>query len=422
MDIMANEDFTTYTEVDPNSRITVIAAKVSWSLNRQESAWVYDDKGAAFFSGDFAHALTVTLSAASSGGFIMAWALTNDIDGYRTIYNAAGSGLFLTLGAPSGTDETISIFEVDGVETVYNDVYTFVGAMPHTVYLKIARDESVGTFGTLYCYIFSDAARTILLDTLSIALHTSKKDFRYIFACETWVDDGTLATTGYMEDLDLSSSVDAPTVTIQAITNIVTTTARGHGNVTDLGDANLTDYGFVLDDEAQSTPTITDSGSGKWQKYSLGAKTVIGIFADDFSGLTEGLTYAVRTYAINIYGTSYSSEVSFVAGTAGDRSFPTDPLLRVSGIKRTFFAGIDGKAVYQTQLTLGGISTAYISPISPREVPSVVTPTPLPSGQEFSQAAYETWLINNDIADIMRVFGHFPSYQDWVQRKQGGGL
>ena len=102
--------------------------------------------------------------------------------------------------------------------------------------------------------------------------------------------------------------------------------------------------------------------------------------------------------------------------------YPIDPLLRVSGIRRTFFAGIGGQSVYQTVLTLGGMSTLYISPISPREIESVVTPTPLPSGQDFSQASYERWLMNNDIADIMRIVGHFPSYREWLEWTQKGGV
>ncbi len=69
------------------------------------------------------------------------------------------------------------------------------------------------------------------------------------------------------------------------------------------------------------------------------------------------------------YGT-----VKTVSVTAGE-VFPTDPLLRASGIRRTFWAGLGGRAVYQCELALGGISTSYVSPIGSREIPSAVTPT-----------------------------------------------
>ena len=47
---MAVEDFTTYTEVDPNSRITVSSTKVTWaSVQRDEDAYVYKDKGVNYF-------------------------------------------------------------------------------------------------------------------------------------------------------------------------------------------------------------------------------------------------------------------------------------------------------------------------------------------------------------------------------------
>ncbi len=47
-------------------------------------------------------------------------------------------------------------------------------------YLKVTRDESEGTYGKLYCYIYSDSVRLTLVDTLTVTL-TEKQDFRYQF-------------------------------------------------------------------------------------------------------------------------------------------------------------------------------------------------------------------------------------------------
>ncbi|KKN23193.1 hypothetical protein LCGC14_0907360 [marine sediment metagenome] len=301
---MAVEDFTAYTETDPNSRITVTANKVAWSaLQRQESAWVYADKGAAFFDGDFTHILTVNLAAASSGGFLMAWALTNDIDGFRTIDNANGDGLFLGLGAPTGTDETVGIHELDG-GLLYSDSYTLVGAMPHTVYVKLVRDESVGTYGTFYAYIYSDAARTTLLDTLSITLHSSKKDYRYIFPCQAWVDDTTLSTTGYTEDLNISLTTTAPSVTTQAATSVDKTTATGNGNITGLGVPVATQYGSVW--ATHINPTTDDS-----KTEDVASPPATGAFTSSLTGLVPNTLYYSRAYVTNSVGTFYGAEVTF---------------------------------------------------------------------------------------------------------------
>jgi hypothetical protein len=56
-------------------------------------------------------------------------------------------------------------------------------------YLTLDRDESVGTFGTLYAHLFSDEARSTTLETLTLTL-TEKQDFRYIYGAISW-DDAT---------------------------------------------------------------------------------------------------------------------------------------------------------------------------------------------------------------------------------------
>jgi len=109
--------------------------------------------------------------------------------------------------------------------------------------------------------------------------------------------------------------------------------------------------------------------------------------------------------------------------TGGARVFPINPLLRVSGIVRTFWSGLGGKGVYQTVLTLGGISTTYVSPISDREPPSAVTPTPLPSGPGYQEADYKRWLTSFYMEQMLT--GSFSmvapmSYPQWVRWKAGG--
>jgi len=139
-----------------------------------------------------------------------------------------------------------------------------------------------------------------------------------------------------------------PTVTIQAITNIVTTTARGHGNVTDLGASAVTEHGHCW----ATTTAPTTAGS----KTTLGAKAAIGEFVSELTGLTEGLTYYVRAYATNSYGTSYSSELSFVADTASDggHSYPVDGQTRVTSLIHR-----SDRGTYTLEILLGEVTADF---------------------------------------------------------------
>ena len=198
---MALEDFTGYSEVDPNSRISKTATRVTWaSLDRNETAYTYKDKTTDYFDGDFTHLLTVNATACADGAIIAFWALTNDLNDLRTIDNANGSWLSITMFGTGG-GVWITLDECDS-GSVFEDSYVASKNTPY--YLKVVRDESVGTYGTLYCYIYSDPARTTLVDTLTLTLHTSKKDFRYIHAVNTFNASTTpFLGSGYTENLNL---------------------------------------------------------------------------------------------------------------------------------------------------------------------------------------------------------------------------
>lgn len=95
----------------------------------------------------------------------------------------------------------------------------------------------------------------------------------------------------------------APTVTTASITDIFGTTATGGGNVTSDGGCTVTARGVCW--STSSNPTIANS------KTTDGTGT--GSFTSSLTGLTCGTTYYVRAYATNSQGTSYGSQVSFVA-------------------------------------------------------------------------------------------------------------
>jgi len=108
--------------------------------------------------------------------------------------------------------------------------------------------------------------------------------------------------TGYQPKLVVTYSlpISAPTVTTQAATNILTTSATGNGNITSTGGENATVRGFKYGLTQADTWSVSDSGS-------FGA----GAYTKAITGLSPGTLYYIRAFAVNSAGTSYGSYVSF---------------------------------------------------------------------------------------------------------------
>ena len=95
-------------------------------------------------------------------------------------------------------------------------------------------------------------------------------------------------------------------------------------------------------------------------------------------------------------------------------TYPSNSLARSSGIKRMFWSGSGGDAVYQMVLSSGGLSTTYVSPVDNREPLSAMDPTPYPVGPGLRQIDYENWLRKTSLEVILEIFKHFPTYTEWV--------
>ncbi len=304
---MALEDFGTYTEVDPNSHITKTTRRITVAgLTSQEDAYVYLDKGAAFFDGDFTHDITVEATAVTADGRFYFWALTNAIDDMKGIDDASGSYLAAFIYGAGTNNIDIYIEESDS-GGIFQDAWT-APAMDTPYYLKIIRDEAVGTYGTLYCYIYSDINRSTLVDTLLTTLRTSKKDFRYIFGANTRNSGiGGRTVSGYCENLELSGAI-LPKVTAQPATDITSVAATGHGTIVNLGISAVSAHGYCWATTVDPTTadSKTDEGGGS-----------LGVFESSITGLSTGQEYYARPYATNGAGTSYGANVYFIAGQPG---------------------------------------------------------------------------------------------------------
>ena len=115
----------------------------------------------------------------------------------------------------------------------------------------------------------------------------------------------TNATSGVITAYTATIADDdvLPNVSTQSVTSIGSSTAIGHGNITDLGIPNPTQYGLCWN--TSGMPTTSEN------KTEGGAATATGDFSMTIALLSPVTTYYVRAYATNETGTVYGEEVRF---------------------------------------------------------------------------------------------------------------
>jgi hypothetical protein len=187
---MSIENFSSYIETDAGSALTVAASRVTAAAfeTRNDNGSVQVDLGAGHLAGDFRHLITIYLHSASGVATLAYWLASNaagdfraaDVDGaYHALY-AYSSARTLALETTGGTNDTMSM----SLDTPY--------------YCVLERSGN-----TLSCKVYTDAARTVLIKTLSITVTATS--FRYIAVMAGYNDSvGTgNDASGYSENLDL---------------------------------------------------------------------------------------------------------------------------------------------------------------------------------------------------------------------------
>jgi pectin methylesterase-like acyl-CoA thioesterase len=117
------------------------------------------------------------------------------------------------------------------------------------------------------------------------------------------------AGTAYGNDTTFTtlSTLSAPVVITNPVTNIVNTTASGNASIIAWGGSPISDRGICF--SLSHNPTMSNDYN------SVGAGGT-GAFTAPIGGLLLGNTYYVRAYATNSTGTTYADEVSFATPTA----------------------------------------------------------------------------------------------------------
>ena len=117
--------------------------------------------------------------------------------------------------------------------------------------------------------------------------------------------------TSYGTTVQMKTLATIPTVTTQAVSSILSTTATGNGNITATGGVNATKRGVCYN--TTGNPTVADS------KVEATGSFGIGAFTSLMTGLSPGIKYYVKAYAYNSEGYAYGAEVDFTT----DKVAPT---------------------------------------------------------------------------------------------------
>jgi|GEM_PF-2610712 len=201
------ENFTAYTEVDPNSHVTVTDANTITcaGIGMNEDAYVYKDCGSGHFT-DFQHVVETEWgnpSVPPGGAAVPAcWALGTNVEDLKAqldvryvscrYYNSGGGiyNLFLihrTSGAAQEYDSSITLA-------------TDATAPPARCYLRMVRGAS-----TLICLIYADSARTALVDALTI--DDDGTACRYVYGACSYNQPWHYYLDMVVENLDLGEGI-----------------------------------------------------------------------------------------------------------------------------------------------------------------------------------------------------------------------
>lgn len=189
---MTYENLTSFTEVDPSNEYSETATRCSWIMIGQAHKYVYKDYTAGYF-GDFKHCIDIYIDTAdgddATSTYQGVWALVNDVTTPPTIVqNCLSLWVYNYFGITLNLRDRFNWGNTGDAGTISLDT-------PY--YLVI---ERAGT--TLTCEIYSDSARTALVDTLSVACQATT--FRYL-ECAWGVDtDSNHSGVGYSEKFNIS--------------------------------------------------------------------------------------------------------------------------------------------------------------------------------------------------------------------------
>ncbi len=211
---MPYEDFTAYTEYDPDGLVAVSTNLIDADgADTENDPYVYRDFGADHFGAEWEHDVKVTAVSRLQQASSLFWGVANGVGPLGDWGNAVGQAL----GAyvyPQGWPDYNWAINLRDFETADADRFEDDGHAQTTYYCTVNRLGETA----LQLRIYSDAERTVLLDTLAVTV-TSGRRYRYAYGLNTaW---STKSVSVDVENLDLHE--EPPTTTTTEPTTTTTT-------------------------------------------------------------------------------------------------------------------------------------------------------------------------------------------------------
>jgi PKD repeat protein len=186
-----SEILSTYTEVDPGDHIVINATKATiTNMPRSGSYYLYKDFGVDNFNAIDIHATCLITSTSQNYGEFSVVTITNTLADLGSIPSPAVS---VVVHKNSSGEYVIVLMR--GHNTAHVDSIVLSADTPYYVTLQRAASSD-----TCYCYIYSDAARTVLVDTLSLS-GFGTGSFRYVMTCLNVNYAPTANVSGYVDDI-----------------------------------------------------------------------------------------------------------------------------------------------------------------------------------------------------------------------------
>jgi len=199
---LALEDFTTYTEVDPGSDLTVAANTITatnW-YPRNTDTYVYSDKGANHFGAAFTHTFDANMENTKNAGLYWSpYCLSNVLDDTYGLRTANEDGLHVQF------TYNVGIRLVD-TKDFSKDAYTGAEWVDENdLWFTVERTSETA----VSCKIYTDSGRTNLEDTLVVAIDTGTR-YRYVYGINSRNNGDTDSGDSTSRNLDLNEGGGGP--------------------------------------------------------------------------------------------------------------------------------------------------------------------------------------------------------------------
>jgi hypothetical protein len=289
--------------------------------------------GTATFNGTI---LTVGNPAYTERGFVYGTTHNPTIDDNKRVASGSGTGVFSLnvtgIDLIASGNYYVRSYATNSKGTVYGDekTFSFSGTLPslnsseYPTFQNINRSAGIATFITntginsvgIPAYhergfVYSTSQNPTLIDTKVVSegsgtgvfsANVSSLSLGQTYYVRTFVTNSVGTVYSVQRTLDFNAQKPGFSNVTSTNKNIAAGTATFNANISNVGDPAYTERGFVYgitsNPTIESDTKITVSGTG------------LGSYSANISGLTQGVIYNMRAYAITSQGTSYSSMVT----------------------------------------------------------------------------------------------------------------